>query len=133
MKGLRQGCPLSPTLFIYEIYLYIDLEEKMKKKQEGGIVIGKEKFWTISYADDVILLARRESELKEMIKRFKKFLEKKGLNLSLDKLKILMFEKGRGRMKKKTWRWGEENIEEVKKNEIPGLHFAEERRSGKTH
>lgn len=116
MKSLRQGCPLSPTLFIY----VIDLEEKMKKEQEGGIVIGKEKFWTISYADDVILLARRESELKEMIKRFKKCLEKKGLNLSLDKLKILVFEKGRGRMKKKTWRWGEKDIEEVKKMKYLG-------------
>lgn len=58
--------------------------------------------------------------MKEMIKRFKKFLEKKGLNLSLDKLKILVFEKGRGRMKKKTWRWGEEDIEEVKKMKYLG-------------
>lgn len=32
----------------------------MRKEQTGGIVIGKEKIWTISYADDVVLLADRE-------------------------------------------------------------------------
>lgn len=85
------------------------------KKQKGGIVIGKEKFWTISHADDVVLLARRESELKEMIKRFEKFLEKKGLNLSLDKLKILAFEKGRGRMKKKHGDGEKKTLKKLKK------------------
>lgn len=46
-------------------------------------------------------------------------LAKKGLNLSPDKLKIMVFEKGRGRMKKRTWRW-EENIEEVKEMKYLG-------------
>jgi len=50
-KGLRQGCPLSPNLF--NLYI-MDLEEGMEKGQAGGLVIGKEKFWTISYADDVV-------------------------------------------------------------------------------
>lgn len=46
-------------------------------------------------------------------------LAKKGLNLSPDKLKIMVFEKRRGRMKKRTWRW-EENIEEVKEMKYLG-------------
>lgn len=41
---------MSPTLF--NVYI-MDLEEKMRKEQTGGIVIGK-KIWTISYADDVL-------------------------------------------------------------------------------
>lgn len=72
VKDLRQGCPLSPTLFIY----VIDLEEKMKKEQEGGIVIGKKKFWTISYADDVILLARREIRIKRNNKKIQEIFGK---------------------------------------------------------
>lgn len=43
----------------------------------------------------MVLLAKRESELKEIMKRFKRFLEKRGLNLSPDKSKIMVFERGR--------------------------------------
>jgi len=70
---------MSPILF--NIYM-IDLEEEMEKGQAGGIIIGKEKFWSIIYANDVVLLATREEELKEMLRRFKRFLERKGLSLS---------------------------------------------------
>jgi len=81
-RGVRQGCPMSSTLF--NTYM-MDLEEEMEKGQVGGIVIGKEKFWSIIYADDVVLLATREKELKGMLRRFKKFLERKGMSLSAEK------------------------------------------------
>ena len=51
-SGVRQGCPLSPMLF--NIYM-MDLEGEMRKEQTGGVVVGKEKFWTVTYADDVVL------------------------------------------------------------------------------
>lgn len=72
-RGLRQGCPMSPTLF--NIYV-MDLKEELEKGQSGGVVIGREKFWSIMYVDDIVLLAKSESELKEMM-IFRKFLEKK--------------------------------------------------------
>ena len=37
------------------------------------------------YADDVILLADREADMREMLKRFERFIQKKGLKLSLEK------------------------------------------------
>jgi len=54
----------------------------MTKGQIRSVVIGKEIFWIIIYPDDIVLLARREAELKEMMKRFRRFLERKGLSLS---------------------------------------------------
>ncbi|KAM0724673.1 LINE-1 reverse transcriptase-like protein [Formica fusca] len=38
-SGVRQGCPMSPTLF--NMYI-MDLEAEMRKEQTGGIVVGKE-------------------------------------------------------------------------------------------
>lgn len=96
-EGVRQGCPLSPTLFT----LYVtDLEEEMEKTQVGGIVIGNRKFSTLAYADDIVLVANREDELKEMIKRLEKYLDRKKLWLNVEKSKVMEFRKRGGRRKK---------------------------------
>jgi len=52
---MREGCPMSPTLF--NIYL-MDLETELRKEQEGGVVVGREKFWSITYADDIVLVEK---------------------------------------------------------------------------
>ncbi|KAL6419160.1 hypothetical protein ACFW04_014037 [Cataglyphis niger] len=64
----------------------------MKKKQTGRVTIRKEKFWTMTYADDMVLLAKSKEELKGMLKRFKKYLEKRELILSPEKSNIIVFE-----------------------------------------
>lgn len=93
-NGFRQGCPMSPRLF--NVYIG-DLEAEMRKEQTGGVVVRKKKFWSITYADDIVLLAKSEQELKSMMKRLKKY-ERKGLNLSPEKSKVMIFEKERGRV-----------------------------------
>ncbi|XP_043494714.1 trichohyalin-like [Polistes fuscatus] len=107
-KGVRQGCPLSPTLF--NVYM-ADLEEEMRKGQEGGCRVGNEKVWSVSYADDIVLIADREEELKGMLGRFKKYLERKKMILSETKTKIIVFEKRKG--KDRLWKWGDRELEEV--------------------
>ncbi|XP_043501615.1 uncharacterized protein LOC122523806 [Polistes fuscatus] len=88
-----------------------DLEEEMRKGQEGGCRVGNEKVWSVSYADDIVLIADREEELKGMIRRFKKYLEKKKMILSDTKTKIMVFEKRKG--KDRLWKWGDRELEEV--------------------
>ncbi|XP_025262551.1 golgin subfamily A member 6-like protein 22 [Camponotus floridanus] len=110
-KGVRQGCPLSPTLFNVSL---ADLEEEMKKVQEGGVVLGRKKIYSLSYADDVALMSTTPEGLKEMIERLGKYLEKKGLELNTEKSKIMVFRKGQGRRTRLEFKWKEEVIEEVK-------------------
>lgn len=43
------------------------LEEEMRKEQTG-VTIGKEKFWSLTYADNMVLVTRNEEDLKGMLK-----------------------------------------------------------------
>ena len=61
-RGVRQGCPLSPTFF--NIYL----ENLMKNcfPNTGGVNIGGRRIKCIRFADDMVLLAEDERMLKNM-------------------------------------------------------------------
>ena len=79
-KGLRQGCALSADLF--NIYMS-DMEDFLKGKcKEGGLRIGNKKIWSISYADDICLIASSKEALKEMLKKMEGYLDKKKIKLN---------------------------------------------------
>ena len=118
--GVRQGCPMSPTLFA--LYLS-DLDEKLAAGQAGGVVVGKTKVWTLAYADDVAMVAKEEREMKEMLKELEKYTERKKLTVNVEKSKIMVFKKGRGKKEKFKWVWRNEEIEEVKEFRYLGYQF----------
>lgn len=62
-----------------------------------------------------------------MMKRFKKYIERKGLVLSPDKSKVMVFEREKGRTRKREWKWGEGGRGEG--ITILGIYYAEEWRS----
>lgn len=78
MREVRQRCPLSRCLFTL---MLADVDEKLEKGEWGGIRLKKRKIYTLTYADDIALLADDEENLKEMMERLEKYLDRKSLEL----------------------------------------------------
>ena len=76
--------------------------------------MGRKKIFTLAYADDVILLANNEAGMKEMVRRFRRYMERKGLELNVRKSKMMKFRKGGGRRRITEFAWGDEKIETVR-------------------
>lgn len=75
--GVHQGSPLSPLLFITV------MEEATKECRKGGP-------WELLYADDLVITAETESEMKEMFGRWKEGMERRGLKINTGKTKVLV-------------------------------------------
>ena len=86
-KGARQDCILSPCLFnFYAEYIMrkVGLEEA-----QAGIKIARRNINNLRYADDTILMAETEEELKSLLMKVKEESERVGLKLNLQKTEIM--------------------------------------------
>ena len=86
-KGVRQDCILSPCLFnLYTEYIMrnIGLEEA-----QAGIKIAGRNVNNLGYADDTIHIAESEEELKGLLMKVKEESENVGLQLNIQKTKIM--------------------------------------------
>lgn len=80
---------MSPLLF----NLLIAHMEKEMRKVRGEVKSGENRTYTLTYADDMVLLAGNEEEMRSMIERLEEYLERKGLELNTEKTKIMRFRK----------------------------------------
>ena len=64
-KGVRQGCILSPCLF--NLYAEYIMRNTGLGEAEAGIKTGRRNINNLRYADDTILMAEREEELKSLL------------------------------------------------------------------
>ena len=85
-KGVRQGCLLSPCLFNF--YAEYIMRNAGLEEAEAGIKIAGKNINNLRYADDIILMAESEEELKSLLMNVKKS-EKVGLKLNIQKTKIM--------------------------------------------
>lgn len=83
----------------------------------------EKKICSLEYADNVVLVATSEGELREMIRRLERYLEEKKLSLNEKKSKVMVFRKGGGRRKKTSWIWKEKPLEEVNEFKYLGYLF----------
>ncbi|XP_049732187.1 uncharacterized protein LOC126071864 isoform X1 [Elephas maximus indicus] len=86
-KAVRQYCILSPYLF--NLYAEQINQEVGLYKEELGIRIGGTLINNLRYADDTILLAESEEDLKHLLMKIKGHSLQYGLHLNIKKTKIL--------------------------------------------
>ena len=86
-KGVRQGCILSLCLF------NLDAEYIMRNagldEAQAKIKIAGRNISNLRYADDTILMAESEEELKSLLMKVKEESEKVGVRLNIQKTKIM--------------------------------------------
>ena len=86
-KGVCQGCILSPCLFnLYAEYIMRNAE---LEEAQAGIKIAGRNISNLRYADDTILMAESEEELKNLLMKVKEESENVGLRLNIQKTKIM--------------------------------------------
>ena len=121
-RGVRQGCCVSPLLFVLVVEL---LAKKIRHNEEiKGILKDsavKDDLKLLQYADDMTLLLKHESDLKEALAEIDKFSKISGLKLN--KKKSLGMWVGSHKNKQ----YGSEEISWIKKDEnikILGIFFS---------
>ena len=73
-KGVRQGCILSPYLF--NLYAEYIMRNAGLEEAQAGIKIAGRNINNLRYADDTILVAESEEELKSLLMKVKKRVKK---------------------------------------------------------
>ncbi|MEJ4486828.1 reverse transcriptase family protein [Enterococcus faecium] len=83
--GLRQGCPLSPVLFI----IFMDRISRRSRGPEG-VRFGSSRISSLLFADDVVLLAPSSQDLQHALGRFATECEAAGMRISTSKSEAMV-------------------------------------------
>jgi transcription initiation factor TFIIIB Brf1 subunit/transcription initiation factor TFIIB len=89
-KRVRQGCPLSPTLF--NIYLD-EIISKWQKQDITAIELSKnQQLSTLLFADDQVIIADMEDNLQKAAHKLNRLVTEYGLTISVQKTKSMALE-----------------------------------------
>jgi hypothetical protein len=92
-RGVRQGCPLSPYLFILVVEL---LANKIRKSDDiKGIIIGTTEIKLVQMADDTTAFIEDPNSLENALKILAKFEQYAGLKLNKTKTEAMWLGKDR--------------------------------------
>ena len=86
-KGVHQRCILSPCSFNF--YAEYVMRNAGLEEAQAGVKISRRNINNLRYADDTTIMAESEEELKSLLMKVKEKSEKVGLNLNIQKIKIM--------------------------------------------
>ena len=86
-KGIHQYCILSLCLF--NLYAEYIMQNAVLDEAQAGIKIARRNINNLRYADDTTLMAESEEVLKSLLMKVKEESQKVGLNLHIQKTKIM--------------------------------------------
>ena len=84
-NGVRQGCILSPTLFLLILNSMMKRVKVLRKR--GRQQSMKVRLEDLDYADDICMLAQRFCDMDKKLKRLKEEAESAGLYININKTK----------------------------------------------
>ena len=90
LKGVRQGCILSPHLFS----VYTEQIMRDSRTEEFGISIGGRKVSNLRYADDTALCAEKHEDICTLLNNINEEGKKKNMKLNAKKTKVMHIGKG---------------------------------------
>lgn len=88
-KGVRQGCPLSCTLF--NLYMDAITREWMQTNPRGVRLANNKQLETMLFADDQVILAEDEDELQRSMFKLENIARRYGMKISTQKTKTMAF------------------------------------------
>lgn len=88
--GVKQGCPLSPTLFGLCIDQLEDFIPQALVEETDGPAIGMLTLLLLIYADDVVLFAHDMASLQKLMNAIHTFCATTGLSVNISKTKFML-------------------------------------------
>ncbi|RYA67266.1 hypothetical protein DD598_28985, partial [Enterobacter cloacae complex sp. 2DZ2F16B1] len=86
--GVKQGCPLSPTLF----GLYIDeISDYILRAGGEGSDLAGTPVHIMLYADDIVLISDSPEGMQRHLDALHRFAQESGLSVNLGKTKVMVF------------------------------------------
>ena len=86
-KGVRQGCIVSPCLF--NLYAEYIMRNAGLEEAQAGIEMSGRNINNLRYEDDTTFMAKSKEEPKSLLLKMKEGSENIGLNLNIQKTKIM--------------------------------------------
>ena len=121
--GVKQGCPLSPTLF----GMYIDeVSDYIDREGDRGAQLARTWIPLLLYADDIVLIAESPNGMQRQLDVLQKFAEESGLSVNLGKTKIMVFNTTPQWVRRSApkFTYGQDNVEYTDAYTYLGVVFA---------